>query len=209
MDGLMFNTEDLYDQVGELILQKRGQHYTKELKLAMMGLPGKVAFEVMRSRCGLDDSVEALQQETDQIFADLLPKGIAKLPGLDQLLELLEMKGIRKAVATSSHRQFATKALGFFDLEPRFEFVLTGEDVQHGKPNPDIYLLAAKKLAVSTSAMLVLEDSLNGSRAAKSAGALTVAVPTAHSADCDFSHVDFVAEHLLDEFIVNLVQGVN
>ena len=205
MDGLMFNTEDLYDQVGSLILQKRGQRYTRELKLAMMGLPGNVAFEVMRSRCGLDDSVESLQQETDKIFADLLPKEIAKLPGLDSLLELIESKGIRKAVATSSHRQFATKALGFFDLEPRFEFVLTGEDVEHGKPNPDIYLLAAQKLNITTSSMLVLEDSLNGSMAAKTSGAITVVVPNVHSAECDFSHVDHVAEHLLDEFITGLI----
>ena len=205
MDGLMFNTEDLYDQVGELILQKRGQRFTKELKLAMMGLPGNVAFEVMRTRCGLDDSVESLQKETDEIFADLLPNEIAKLPGLDPLLELIETKGIRKAVATSSHRQFATKALGFFDLEPRFEFVLTGEDVKHGKPNPDIYLLAAQKLKITTASMLVLEDSLNGSLAAKKSGAITVVVPNVHSADCDFSHVDHVAEDLLDEFIISLI----
>ena len=61
MDGLMFNTEHLYDQVGDAILKKRGQRFTRELKLSMMGLPGKDAFEVMIDRCGLDDSVEQLQ----------------------------------------------------------------------------------------------------------------------------------------------------
>ena len=205
MDGLMFNTEDLYDQVGEIILRKRGQQFTNDLKLAMMGLPGHAAFEVLRSHCGLDDSNESLQQETDAIFLNLLPKEIAKMPGLDPLLELIETKGIRKAVATSSHRQFATRALGFFDLEPRFEFVLTGDDVKRGKPDPDIYLLAAQKFDISASTMLVLEDSINGSRAATTAGAITVAVPTVHSSECDFSHVDYVAANLMDDFIVNLI----
>ena len=205
MDGLMFNTEDLYDQVGDIILGKRGQKFTNELKLEMMGLPGHAAFEVLRSHCGLSDSVESLQQETDEIFLELLPKEIAKMPGLDSLLELIESKAIPKAVATSSHRKFATQALGFFDLEPRFDFVLTGDDVQRGKPDPDIYLLAAKKFDISASTMLVLEDSINGSRAATAAGAITVAVPTIHTSECDFSHVDYVASNLMDNFIVELI----
>jgi len=205
MDGLMFNTEDLYNIVGERLLQKRGQRFTNELKLAMMGLPGPQAFEVMRSRCGLSDSVESLKQETDEIFVDLLPKEIQKMPGLDSLLQLVEQQKLPKAVATSSQRKFATRALGFFDLEPRFEFVLTGDDVERGKPNPDVYLLAAKNLSVEPQQMLVLEDSLIGSRAAKAAGAITIAVPTHHSADCDFSHVDHVASSLADELIVELI----
>jgi len=205
MDGLMFNTEDLYDQVGQTILQKRGQEFTNELKLAMMGLPGPKAFEVMRSRCGLEESVEALQKETDEIFVDLLPDEIQTMPGLDSLLDLLEQQEIPKAVATSSHRRFAKRALGFFDLEPRFEFVLTGDDVERGKPNPDIYLLAARMLDLRPQQMLVLEDSHIGSRAAKAAGAVTIAVPTPHSADSDFSHVDHVATSLADKFIARLV----
>ena len=205
MDGLMFNTEDLYDQVGDILLQRRGLSYSLELKLEMMGLPGPEAFQVMKDRCGLSDSVSELQQETDVIFQSLLPDQIAKMPGLDDLLERIEKVALPKAVATSSHRQFAKQALGFFDLQPRFEFVLTGDDVDKGKPNPDIYLLAADKLNVRPSEMLVLEDSKVGSTAAKAAGAYTVAVPTRHSLDADFSHVDFVASSLADKHIADLV----
>lgn len=205
MDGLMFNTEDLYDQVGQTILQRRGQNYSLELKLEMMGLPGNEAFEIMRKRCNIDDSVEQLKKETDEIFEDLL-HNIEKMPGLDELLSLIEEKAIPKAVATSSHRQFATRALGFFNLEPRFEFVLTGDDVENGKPNPDVYLLAAKKLRVSTENMLVLEDSLIGSRAAKAAGTFTVAVPTTHSRQSDFSHVDHVVDRLDHEIVMSLIR---
>jgi HAD superfamily hydrolase (TIGR01509 family) len=204
MDGLMFNTEDLYDQVGEILLQRRGQSFTRELKLAMMGLPGPVAFEVMRTRCGLADSVAELQSETNEIFVDLLPAEIRLMPGLETLLETLENLGIPKAVATSSHRQFATRALGCFDLEPRFEFVLTSDDVTQGKPHPEIYLTAAARFDVPPKAMLVLEDSFNGSQSGAASGALTIAVPTEHSIEMDFSHVQHVAQRLDDDVILRL-----
>ena len=204
MDGLMFNTEDLYDEVGEILLQRRGQQFSNELKLAMMGLPGADAFEIMRTRCGLSDTVTELQSECDEIFSDMLPARIQTMPGLERLLELLEGRKVPKCVATSSHRQFATRALGFFELEPRFEFVLTAEDVEKGKPNPEVYLAAASRLGVDPESMLVLEDSFTGSTAAAAAGAYTIAVPTKHSLEMDFSHVDHVAGRLDDEAILQL-----
>ena len=163
MDGLMFNTEDLYDQVGQTLLQRRGLSFTRQLKHAMMGLPGPEAFQVMRQRCDLEDSVEQLQNETDEIFEKLLPAEIRLMPGLQILLETLERSGIPKAVATSSHRQFASRALGCFELEPRFEFILTSDDIVNGKPHPEIYMTAASRFGVEPSAMLVLEDSYTGS----------------------------------------------
>ncbi len=206
MDGLMFNTEDLYDRVGQILLEARGQDFTLELKLAMMGLPGSVAWEVMRQRCGIDDSVEQLQAEADQIFSSMLPAEIRTMPGLEAILSKLESHNIPKAVATSSHRRFASQALGHFDLQPRFEFVLTSDDVTHGKPHPEIYLTAARRLGVDPGSMLVLEDSQTGSRAAAAAGAYTVAIPTQHSRGMDFSHTHHVADRLDDDWIMNLFE---
>lgn len=204
MDGLMFNTEDLYDQVGEILLQRRGQSFTRELKLAIMGLPGPTAFEVMRNWCELDDSVQQLQLETDEIFATMLPDEIRMMPGLETLLGTLEKIGIPKAVATSSHRQFAVRALGIFELEPRFEFVLTSDDITNGKPHPEIYLTAANRLGVESNELLVLEDSFNGSQSGAASGAYTIAVPTEHSREMDFSHVHKVVNRLDDDEILQI-----
>ena len=201
----MLNTEDLYDQVGQILLERRGQSFTRKLKLEMMGLPGAKAFQLMRERCGLSDSVEELQSETDVIFQNLLPEQIEMMPGLEQLLQLVEEKKLPKAVATSSHRQFATQALGFFELERRFEFVLTSEDVINGKPNPEVYFVAAQRLGVTPESMLVFEDSFIGSSAAAKSGAFTVAVPTKHSVDMDFSHVNMVAQRLDDDAVLDLL----
>ena len=206
MDGLMFNTEDLYDQVGDAILLKRGQRFTNEVKLAMMGLPGDKAFQVMIDRCQLDDSIEELQSETEALFAEMLPREIRTMPGLLELLDRLEKKGIPKGIATSSHRRFAKVALEQFDLGPRFQFVLTAESVTNGKPHPEVYLLAAEKMKVSPQSMLVLEDSHTGSTAAAAAGACVIAVPTEHSKGCDFSHVYAVADALHDRIVWETIE---
>ncbi|MGB2501414.1 MAG: HAD family hydrolase [Mariniblastus sp.] len=204
MDGLIFNTEDLYDQVGEILLARRGLSFTRELKLEMMGLPAPTAYEIMRERCEITDSVFQLQTETDSIFDEILPKHLRTMPGLEILLERLESKGIPKIVATSSHRKFAERNLAQFDLTHRFEFILTAEDVTQGKPHPEIYLTASKKLEVSPLNLLVLEDSKTGSTAAAASGAFTIAVPTEHSIGLDFSHANHVALRLDDEFILSL-----
>ena len=201
MDGLMFNTEDLYDQVGDAILKKRGQRFTRELKLSMMGLPGQDAFEVMINRCGLDNSVEQLQGEAEALFAELLPREIRTMPGLLELLALLETHAVPKGIATSSHERFANIALGQFDLRERFKFVLTAESVTRGKPHPEVYLLAAQKMGISPASMLVLEDSFVGSQAAAAAGACVIAVPTQHSVDCDFLHTHEIAKSLGDDVV--------
>ena len=202
----MFNTEDLYNIVGDKVLERRGHRFTPELKQKMMGLPGRVAFQVMREECGLSDSVEVLKSESEQIFAEILTNQIRKMPGLDVLLESVEAAGLPKAIATSSQRGFADRALGIFNLAHRFQFILTAEDVEHGKPNPDIYLLACERLGVSPGRALVFEDSLTGSTAAAAAGTYLVAVPTHHSAHLDYSHADLRVGRLDEPRVLNIIR---
>ena len=181
MDGLMFNTEDVYTRVGTELLRRRGHEFTSELKDAMMGLRPQPTFEVMIDHCGLDEPWDRLAEESNTIFVGLLDEHLEVLPGLPELLDALEAAGIPKAIATSSDRRLARACLAPFDLEPRFEFLLTAADVEHGKPHPEIYLTAAARLGVAPEEALVLEDSHNGCRAAAAAGTLTIAVPGDHS----------------------------
>jgi len=206
MDGLMFNTEDIYNTVGDAILKPRGHEFSRALKLLMIGLPGTKAFQVMIDHCKLDDTPEALESECAKMFAELLPREVQTMPGLMRLLERLEQLEIPKAVATSSHLRFAKIALNQFGLMPRFKFVLTAESVVNGKPHPDIYLLAADKMELEPSQLLVLEDSVTGSRAAAAAGTTVIAVPTRHSVGCDYSHVDHVAQSLEDPIIYQTIE---
>jgi HAD superfamily hydrolase (TIGR01509 family) len=205
LDGLMFNTEDLYQFVGGELLRRRGHVFTGELLDRMMGRPGRVALSIMIEHHGLEATVEQLTAETDEIFPAILDARLAPMPGLVELLAALEAAGIPKAIATSSRRSFVDDVLGRFDFGPRFRFILSAEDVVEGKPDPEIYLTAAKRHDVLPSEMLVLEDSQNGCRAAVRAGAVAVAVPGGHSRTHDFTGAMLVAESLADRRIYGLL----
>jgi HAD superfamily hydrolase (TIGR01509 family) len=198
MDGLMFNTEDVYTLAGTELLARRGCSFTPELKDAMMGLPPRPAFEVVIKWHHLAEPWEVLAAESNEIFLGLLGGRLTPMPGLLQLLAALETAGIPKAIATSSGRRLTAACQTPFQLAQRFRFVLTSEDITRGKPDPEIYLLAAQHFGVPSAEMLVLEDSQNGCRAAAAAGAFTVAVPGEHSCHQDFSAANLVIESLGD-----------
>jgi HAD superfamily hydrolase (TIGR01509 family) len=206
LDGLMFNTEDLYQEVGSELLRRRGYEFTQELLDKMMGRPSNVALQIMIDTHTLKATVEELVAETDEIFPELLRTKLAPMPGLVELLAALEQHGIPKGIATSSRRAFVEAALSKFDYQPRFAPILTSEDIVHGKPAPEIYLKAANRLGIAPTEMLVLEDSQNGCRAAVAAGAIAVAVPGAHSQKHDFTGAVLVANSLADPRLYELLQ---
>jgi HAD superfamily hydrolase (TIGR01509 family) len=206
LDGLIFNTEDLYQEVGGELLRRRGKVFSGELLDAMMGRPADVSLRIMIDWHALDDTVERLAAETDEIFATLLDQRLDVMPGFWDLIGQLEAAGVPKAIATSSGSAFVSDVLGRFDLARRFDFVLTCEDVMQGKPHPEVYLLAARRFGVPPGEMVVLEDSQNGCRAAVSAGAMAVAVPAGHSRRHDFAGAALVAETLADPRLLALLQ---
>lgn len=201
LDGLMFNTEELYQEVGGALLARRGKQITGELLDQMMGRKASVALALMIDWHQLEETPEQLAAETAEIFGGMLPRRLAPMPGLLDLLQALEAAGIPKAIATSSGREFVDLVLGLFDLAPRFSFILAGEDIEHGKPAPDVYQLAARRHGVAPAEMMVLEDSHIGCRSAVAAGAFAVAVPHGRSLTHEFPGVGLIADSLADSRI--------
>ncbi len=194
----MFDTENIYTMVGSELMRRRGGEFTDDLKDELMGLRPQTTFETMIRRYDLDERWEDLARESNAIFLGLLDEHLKPMPGLFELLDALEAAGIPKAIATGSSRGMAEEVLARFDLSHRFAFILDSEDVRQGKPHPEIYLAAAKRLGLSPDQTIVLEDSQNGCRSASAAGAFAVAVPGAHSETQDFSSASLVVENLAD-----------
>ncbi len=207
LDGLLVNTEELYQHVGSELLRRRGRTFESDLLDAMMGRPPAVSLAIMIEWHGLSDTVEALAAETAAIFAGLLDERLEPMPGAVALVEALVARGLPRAVATSSGPAFAHDVLARVGLLDRFAFVLTSADVVNGKPDPEIYLAAARRLDVDPAAVVVFEDSQAGCRAAVAAGAVVVAVPGGHSRRHDFSGARFVAASLADPRIGALLTG--
>ncbi len=207
MDGLLFDTENLYWEVGQRLLVPRGHSFCSQLQQRMMGRIGVAAIQEMIDFHSLDDDPHELLAESDEIYSDLLGAGPPAMPGMPELIAALRCQGIPFGVATSSRGRFALRILR---AQPWFEslaFLLTGDDVQFGKPHPEMYLLAANRLRIEPARMLVLEDSGNGSAAGVAAGAVVIAVPSEHTRQHAFPGVHAIAQTLADPVIHRLLNN--
>jgi HAD superfamily hydrolase (TIGR01509 family) len=205
LDGLMFNTEDIFNEVGRVVLARRNKEMTRALLQQMMGRRAPEALQLMIDFHSLADTVPGLIDETRILFTELAADRLAPMPGLYTLLEHIETRGLTKAVATSSGRRYLEEILNRFELLGRFHTTLAAEDVTHGKPHPEIYLTAAARLGVAPHEMLILEDSHAGTTAGVNAKGVVVSVPNNHSRYQDFSHAAHVAERLDDPQVLALL----
>jgi HAD superfamily hydrolase (TIGR01509 family) len=198
LDGVIANTEDLYEQAGETVLGRRGKTYDAELRERIMGRPVVDAIQIMIECHSLPDTVDDLMCECADVLERLIATSLAPMPGAVSLIDDLQAANIPSAVATSATPEYADNVLTRLSLKQRFRFILTSADIRRGKPDPEIYLLSAARLNIAPSQMLVLEDSANGCRAAVNAGAFTVAVPNRHTRNHNFAGARFVANTLND-----------
>ena len=202
LDGLMFNTEAVFTLAGTELLRRRGKTPTPDLFHRMMGRRPVEGFQILIDTMQLSETFEELARESEEIFGVMLEEQLTPMPGLYDLLELIEQRELPKGVATSSPRRYMRNILDRFNLMDRFDITLTSEDVTRGKPDPEIYRTAAEKLGVHPREMLVLEDSEAGTRAAHAAGAHIISVPHEFSAAQDFSVARAIARSLTDPVIL-------
>jgi len=198
LDGLIVNTEDLYEEVIDEMLHGRGKTHDRELRNQMMGRSVLEAFRIMVQYHALPDLVDDLATECRVILTQLMDTSLEMMPGFRELADALEAAAFPFAIATASTQSYAEDVLTRLRMIDRFRFILTADHVERGKPAPDIYLAAADRFELRPDQIMVLEDSANGCRAGVSSGAFTVAVPNAHTIQHDFAGARFVADTLAD-----------
>lgn len=176
MDGLMLDSERALLECWQLASAEQQVGIDDAFWLSMVGLHERECTRLLRERLG-PGPADALRTRCHVLYSARVDAGLDHRPGLQPLLELLVERGITRAVVTSTRRERALQKLGAADLLRHFDTVLTGSDIDHPKPAPDIYLLAAARLGVEPDGCLVLEDSVPGVRAALAAGMTPVQVP--------------------------------
>lgn len=176
MDGLMLDSERAIIACLAEAARESGHDLPEVLWLSMVGHSEAVCRHLLDEAIG-EVERERVLQRSHVLYDAVVAAGVPHRPGIIAMLDFLDDRGIPRAVATSTRRPLALRKLEASGLLPRFDAICTSSDVEHPKPAPDIYLLAARSLGVDPAQCLVLEDSPTGVRAALAAGMYPVQIP--------------------------------
>lgn len=196
LDGLMVDTEPLAREAWRQVLVAYGRSLDDDLFAKMIGLRLEDSTMLLIRELGLSVAPADLAQKESESFFEIMKSGVATMPGLHTFLETLQRYDLPWAVATSSGLVYAKKVLSMIGLLESCRSIAAGDEVQRGKPHPELYLLASQRLGVEPHSCLALEDSAPGCQAAKAAGMLTIAVPSPLAADAEYPCADLICSSL-------------
>jgi HAD superfamily hydrolase (TIGR01509 family) len=177
MDGLLFDTEALYQEAILLAAAEGGHEVAIEIFNRMVGVPWAQSRVMLLSHFGETFPVDEFQETWVRHFWVIAETRLELKPGALELLDTLEDLGLPRAIATSSSPRTVERHLTAHNLLGRFQEIVGHGDYERGKPAPDPFLKAAERLGVEPRSCLALEDSHNGVRSASAAEMMTVMVP--------------------------------
>jgi HAD superfamily hydrolase (TIGR01509 family) len=204
MDGTIFDTERLGVEKWIQAFKELGIPVPEKVLYDKIGLSGKDAKEKMKKESGVDfdyDVVKKLKQQLTK--GHIAEHGTPIKMGFFELMEFLKSQKIKTALATSRSRDNVMYYLDHAgaDIGKQFDFIVTGDMIEKGKPNPDIFLCAADKLGIAPECALVVEDSINGIKAANAAQIRVVMIPDLIQPDDEVKKSSFAIKSNLNEVI--------
>jgi HAD superfamily hydrolase (TIGR01509 family) len=200
LDGVIVDSEIWWDEVRQQFAAEHGRTWTIDDRHAVMGANSRQWSETMRERLGLDMPAEDIERTiVDRMVERYAREGAPTIEGAGDAVRRIAA-GRPVALASSSHREVIAAALAATRLTDVFRAVVSSDEVAHGKPEPDVFLEAARRLAIDPGRILVVEDSLNGLKAARGAGMTTVLVPNRSVPPASDAKdvADFVIDRLAD-----------
>jgi HAD superfamily hydrolase (TIGR01509 family) len=183
LDGVLADSEPWWNQIDAKLLAEHGVSYRGEYHRNVLGVSYRLAVEFYRNAFHISASVEELMRRRGEIATDFFANRVSLFPSAKTTLEQLREMKLHLAVATSSVSASARPFLDRTGIRSLFGVVVTGDEVQRGKPHPDIYLRTAKRLGSSPEECLVIEDALAGVSAAKAANMRVAAIPDTRFVD--------------------------
>ena len=201
MDGLILDTEKLYCRFWQDEARILGYTMTMEQALGMRSLNRHAGEAKLKSYFGEGISYTEVREKRIELMDAFVEKeGVTTKPGIWELLAFLQEKQIRTAIATSSPIGRTKKYLSSVHLENEFDAIVSGYMVEHGKPEPDIYVYAARQLGLKPENCIVLEDSPAGILAAYRAGCMPVMIPDLDEPDEETRKLLFAQAESLVQF---------
>jgi HAD superfamily hydrolase (TIGR01509 family) len=176
LDGVLIASEEVWDEVREAYVRERGGRYDEEIQRAMMGMSSPEWSRYLHETAGVPDEPTTINHDVVQ---RMLASYREHLPLIDGATDAVHRLAARYplGVASSSNREIIDTVLDVSGLAASFEATVSSEEVAHGKPAPDVYLEAARRLGVDAAECAAIEDSHGGIRSAKAAGMRVIAIP--------------------------------
>lgn len=179
LDGVLMDSEQLWNQAKEDLVRCTGGRWREDAPQAMMGMSSPEWAAYLRSELGVALDQDAINRAVVRRMEELYRERLPLLPGAVEGVRALARRW-PLGLASSSNREIIDLVLGLAGLAQTFSATVSSEEVKRGKPAPDVYLEAARRLGVDPGQCVAVEDSSNGLRSADAAGMTVIAVPNAH-----------------------------
>ncbi|MFF4248464.1 HAD family hydrolase [Streptomyces sp. NPDC001822] len=183
LDGTLVDSEPNYYEAGRRLLARYGvEDFSWEDHTRFIGIGTRETLTVLRAEYGIEAPVDELLAGKNALYLELAGASTTAFPEMRTLVELLHEGGVPMAVASGSSRAAIAATLTVTGLDAYLPVYVSAEEVAHGKPEPDVFVEAARRLGADPASCVVLEDAVPGVRAAHAAGMRCVAVPDAEAA---------------------------
>lgn len=189
LDDLMVDSDPIHYRAWQVLFERHGLRFELPPGLHEQLIGRRIVdiLAILIEELELDVDFDAFFAEREEIFVELVRRDLEALPGLVDSLEACGELGLPRAIASSGTRRYVESVVERFDLHDHFRAIITGDDVSQGKPHPEIYQLAARRLEVPPEHCLVLEDAQKGIEAALGAGCACWAVEAGNTPPQDRS----------------------
>jgi HAD superfamily hydrolase (TIGR01509 family) len=176
LDGVLLDTEERWDEARRRLAEERGARWPDDVQRAMMGMSSPEWSRYMHDVIGLAEPPEEISAEVVRRLEALYRERLPLVPGA---LDAVRRIGARwpLGIASSSNRPLIKLFIELTGTRELFRTTVSSEEVERGKPAPDVYLEAARRLGVDPAKCVAIEDSENGIRSASAAGLRVVAIP--------------------------------
>lgn len=198
LDGLIIDSEPLQWKAMNIALEPLGMQITESQWIGMVGRKTAENLDLLKKEHGLEMNLVEVEAAKNEAYRTIIRQELKPMPGLPHAIEVCRKARLRLGVASSSVRPDIEVILGSLGMLDIFDIIVSGDQVSEGKPNPAIFLKAAQLLRVDPRHCLVLEDTVYGVVAAKSAGMLCIAIPNRFTSNQDLSQADLILKSLAE-----------
>jgi len=207
LDGVIADSNSFHFAAWQETFAKRGTELTREAFNKLFGSRNDFIIQSILGKGTSETDIEAIIQEKETSFREKAKGNIKPFPGAISLLNTIKKGNFKQALVSSAPRENIGFVTGELDIGEYFDCIVSGHEVAESKPSPQIFLLAAQKLAAAPENCIVIEDSPLGIKAAKTAGMRCLAVANTHSKQ-DLNEADDVVDSLVELDLISFIKGL-